>query len=192
MKVAGVILAGGRSSRMGHPKPFIEISGRRMIDIILEKLKCLFDEILIVADKEKDFSSYGCRAVTDKIKGCGPLGGIYTGLKEMFSEAGFFVACDMPYLDTALISEIITEVDFDNECVIPKHSKGIEPLHAVYSRGILPKIKLLLDDRKLSLRELLADCSCKYIDVEASRARSFININTEEDLTRCQSRLFYP
>ncbi len=172
---------------MGYPKAFLEIDGRKMIDIILEKLSQFFTEIMIVTDKNVEFLSCECRVIEDIIEGSGPLGGVYTGLREISGEAGFFVACDMPYLHEGLVSRLIAEVDLTRyECIVPKHSKGIEPLHAIYSRQILPKVEKTLNMGKLSFRELFADCSCKYIHVDESETSSFVNINTPEDLAHCQ------
>lgn len=185
--ISGVVLAGGRNSRMGCPKAFLEIGGKKMIDIILEKLRQFSAEVIIVTDKKEDFVDYECKVIQDIIEGCGPLGGIYTGLREISGEAGFFVACDTPYLRGDLLSRLIAEVDLTRyECIVPKHSKGIEPLHAIYSREILPKVERALSSGKLSFRELFADCSCKYIDVDESEISSFVNINTPEDLAHCQ------
>ena len=187
MKISGVILAGGRNSRMGCRKAFLEIGGKKMIDVILGKLRQFFAEVIIVTDKKGDFVHHECRVIEDIIEGCGPLGGVYTGLREIAGGAGFFVGCDMPYLHERLVSRLIAEVDLARyECIVPKHSKGIEPLHAIYSRQILPKVERALSSGKLSFRELFADCSCKYIDVDETEISSFVNINTPEDLAHCQ------
>ncbi len=187
MKISGVILAGGQNSRMGCRKAFLEIGGKKMIDVILGKLKQFFTEVIIVTEKNGDSLYCECRVIEDIIEGCGPLGGVYTGLREISGEAGFFVGCDMPYLCEGLVSRLIAEVDLARyECIVPKHSKGIEPLHAVYSRQILPKVERALSSGKLSFRELFADCSCKYIDVDETEISSFANINTPEDLAHCQ------
>ena len=174
---------------MGYPKPFLEICGKRMIDIVLWKLRQIFTEVIIVTDKKKAFLAaflnQDCRVIEDVIKDCGPLGGIYTGLSEIDSSAAFFVACDMPNLHNELILRLIDSTDLKRyECTVPKHSKGIEPLHAVYSRQVLPKVEKLLSSGKLSLREVLVNCRCKYVDVDENEAFSFININTPDDVDR--------
>lgn len=179
----GVILAGGMSSRMGCPKPFLEIGGRKIIDIILEKMKQFFTEIIIVTQRKEGFLRCECKVIEDIVKGCGPLGGIYTGLKEISGEGAFFVACDMPYLHNDLISRIIESGDLKNyECIVPKHPKGIEPLHAIYSIRILPKVETALSAGELSLRDLLAKCRCRYIHVGQGEISSFVNINRPSDL----------
>ncbi len=181
--VSGIILAGGDSKRMGCPKPFLEICGKRMIDIVLGKLRQIFTEVIIVTDKKEAFLNQDCKVIEDVIKDCGPLGGIYTGLNEIDSSAAFFTACDMPNLHNELILRLIDSTDLKRyECTVPKHSKGIEPLHAVYSRQVLPKVEKILSSGKLSLREVLANCRCKYVDVDENELSSFININTPDDL----------
>lgn len=190
--ISGVILAGGANKRMGCPKAFLEIGGKKMIDIVLEKLRQFFMEVIIVTDKNADSLRYECKVIEDIIKGRGPLGGVCTGLREISGEAGFFVGCDMPYLHGGLLSRLVAEVDLARyECVVPKHSKGIEPLHAIYSRQILPKVEKTLNMGKLSFRELFADCSCKYVDVDESEISSFVNINTPEELANCQHLLSF-
>lgn len=197
MRISGIILAGGKSSRMGQAKPFLMMNGKRMIDVAAEKLKELFGEVVIVIDRKEEFAGLGCRVVEDIVKGCGPLGGIYTGLREVSGDGAFFAACDMPFLHKGLISRLIKLTDFENyECVVPRHSaatlKRIEPLHAIYSKQIIPAIEKSLNAGRLSLRELLADCRCKYADVGEDEVCSFTNVNTPEDLARCQALTFCP
>ena len=193
MRIPGIILAGGKSRRMGQAKPFLMMNGKRMIDVAAEKLKELFSEVVIVTDRKGEFAGLGCKVVEDIVKGCGPLGGICTGLRGIAGDGAFFVACDMPFLHKGLILRLIDLTDFENyECVVPMHSKGlpqkrIEPLHAIYSKQIIPAIEKSLGAGRLSLRELLADCRCKYVDVEEDEVCSFANINTPEDLARCQA-----
>jgi len=183
---SGVILAGGRSSRMGHPKAFLPLKGRRMIDIILEVFYSLFDEILIVTDDTTKFVDFrGVEVIQDLVKGCGPLGGIYTGLKAISREKAFLVACDMPFLHSELIERLLlASVENKYDCVVPSSFKGSEPLHAVYSTRILPIIEDLLRGKDLSLNQLLKRCHCKYVKVENKDISSFVNVNTPEQLQK--------
>ena len=184
--VSGIILAGGKSRRMGVFKPFLLIEGRRMIDVIIDKLRPFFGEIMIVTDNKNKFLGFkDVRVVEDLVKECGPLGGIYTGLKEMSDESGFFIACDMPFLHNGLIERILdatVEGGRIQEVVLPLVEGKIEPLHSVYSKRILPKIKTALEQKRLSIKDFLKDCRCKYVEVREDERKSFANINTREDL----------
>ena len=181
---SGIILAGGRSSRMGFPKQFLEVNGRKMIDIVLEVCKSFFDEIVIVTDDKSRFGALTNVIITeDLVKGCGPLGGIYTGLKTISHNKAFCVACDMPFLHTGLVSRLLEAAKDDNySCVIPYSSKGIEPLHSVYSKVVIEDMEVLLRRREFQIRKVLGDHNCKYVKSRREEDGSFFNVNTKKDL----------
>jgi len=192
--ITGVILAGGKSSRMGSRKEFISVNGNTMLDGLLDVLRPLFCEILVVADDKKRFSNLtragatSVKVIEDLIKERGPLGGIYTGLRAASSEKAFFVACDMPFLHNALIRRLLDCAKrSDDECVVPRSDRGIEPLHAVYSRKIIQRIEDLLKGDDLSIIKLIERCECKYVDVGRGEASSLVNINTHQDLKETES-----
>jgi len=182
--ISAVVLAGGRSSRMGRHKAFITVNSKRIIDSIMEALKGLFGEIIIVTNEKPMFSEFeNVILVEDLIKGCGPLGGIYTGLKTAINNKAFFAACDMPFLHNGLIerlSQAARQGDFD--CVIPYTGKRIEPLHAVYHKRILSKLEASLNSGDLSIRGVLEQCHCKYVKAQEGEGESFFNLNTPEDV----------
>lgn len=186
---AGVILAGGKSSRIGSPKESLMYKKKKLYEIILEIFNSLFDEMLIVTDNQRRFPELEeVKIVEDLVKNKGPLVGIYTGLKSISKSKAFFVACDMPLLQPDLIKKILTASQEDDcECVVPCTSKGIEPLHAVYSNKIIPRIEHLLKGKDLSVRKLLNNCKCKYINLEKQDEPFLANINTLEDLKKLQN-----
>ncbi|MFH1847664.1 MAG: molybdenum cofactor guanylyltransferase, partial [Candidatus Omnitrophota bacterium] len=106
--IAGVILAGGKNTRMGTHKAFLRVDGVRIIDRILEVFKPLFDEILIVTDNKDNFTEFkDVKVVDDLVRERGPLGGIYTGLKMIAGGKAFFSACDMPFLHNGLVERLL-------------------------------------------------------------------------------------
>ena len=143
---SGVVLAGGHARRMTQAKEFLRIKNKRIIDITLETLNFLFEEILIVTNNKSRFNQLNNSiAIEDLIKGCGPLGGIYTGLKAITNPKAFFVACDMPFLHSGLIKRLLNEASKTKySAIVPRTNKGIEPLHAVYSKDILDAIEASL------------------------------------------------
>ena len=186
---SGIILAGGKSSRMGHPKAFLTVKGKRMIDIILEVFYSLFEEILIITDDQSQFKGFkGVKVIQDLVKDCGPLAGIYTGLKAISKDKAFFVACDMPFLHIGLINKLL---DISRKgsysCIIPYSNKGAEPLHAVYSKSILLELENSLGRGELSVKQFLRHCNCKYIKSQEEESSSFFNINTPEDLKEIEA-----
>lgn len=183
-EVAGAILAGGESRRMGFPKQLLTLKDRRIVEHVLDVLKFFFDEILIITDNKNRFAGFkGVEIVEDIIKGCGPLGGIYTGLKRSSRDRVFFVACDMPFLHNGLMERLLrTSRDESFDCIIARSDKGIEPLHGIYSRNILSTIEESLDKGELSVSGILAKSDCRYIKARKDEIASFSNINTPEDL----------
>lgn len=169
---------------MGIPKANLLLNGKRIIDIILDALEPLFDEIFIVTDDKTKFEKIkGVKVIEDLVKGSGPLAGIYTGLKISSNNLAFVSACDMPFLRKGLIKRLLDIALEDKyDCIVPKSSRGIEPLHAVYARNNLPLIERLLKEGTFSVRELFNRCNCKYLEVDQKQARSFVNLNTPQDL----------
>lgn len=187
--ITGVILAGGKSSRMGSAKEFLSVNGRPMLDNVLDVLNPLFCEIFVVTNDKKRFPNLKrAEVVEDLVRGRGPLGGIYTGLRVISSEKAFFVACDMPFLHNALIRKLLDYArQSDYDCVIPRYADRIQPLHAVYSRRITQIIEDSLKGEDLSIMQLIQRCKCKYIDADKEEASSFFNINTPQDLKEIES-----
>jgi molybdopterin-guanine dinucleotide biosynthesis protein A len=190
LKISGIILAGGRSLRLGHDKITEKVGTASLIETVVSRLDPLCKEIIIVTAKEKTFSQLASQSkvkvVTDVLPGRGSLGGIYTGLIKSDSFYNLVVAADMPFLNAPLLRYMIEAADgFD--FVLPRVNKWFEPLHAVYSRNCVPVIKTLLDQGKRVIVELFDYVKVKYIEEEEidrfdERHLSFFNINTKEDL----------
>ncbi|MBA3066224.1 molybdenum cofactor guanylyltransferase [bacterium] len=186
--ISCAILAGGKNSRMnGVDKAFINMNGVPIIRRAINALKELFDEIIIVTNTPEKFKEYGneCVIVADIIKDKGPIGGIHSALNHTSKDKVFIAACDMPFLNAGFIKKILSAAsDGDYDCIIPKTGKGIEPLSGVYSKSILEKTEELLDGDDFSVRRLLENCKCGYVEADKEEMECFININTPEDLQK--------
>ncbi|WP_319469490.1 molybdenum cofactor guanylyltransferase [uncultured Pseudodesulfovibrio sp.] len=189
MNIAGIILAGGLGTRMGHAKKaFIEIGGQPIIERLLNVYRPLFPEIVIAAREAGDFSGFKERVAVDRFDARSSLTGIHAGLAAMSTTHGFFAACDAPFLQSGLVERLIAEVSDDDDVVIPLKEDGYrEPLCAVYSKRCLPSIEAQLDrgDYKIirffdqvRVREVPVS---KLVDGDPEMV-SFFNVNTPEDL----------
>lgn len=185
-----IILAGGKSSRMGFDKQFLKIDERRLMDSLIHKLKEEFEEIIIVTNKPEYYIGLSHKITSDVIEGKGPLGGIHVGLKESSSQYAFVVACDMPNISmdyVRFMKSCINEKDVDG-CVT-EFGDWIEPFSSFYSRDIVEDIeKHLLSDRR-SINSLLYKLNIYYIEEHMARKFSpnwdmFLNLNTKEDLNK--------
>ena len=192
MKITGIILAGGKNLRMGKNKAFIEVNGQRIIDRTKNLLAELFDEVLLVTNSPLDYLDLNLRLVADHCPGKGALGGIYTGLFHASYSHAFVAACDMPFLNKALIARLATlSLSPGYDIVIPKTEDGLQPLHAVYSQKCLPFVENLLRENNLKIIDFFPRVKKREVSTEEIRPLdpqlvSFLNINTPEDLARVE------
>ncbi|MHC6180458.1 molybdenum cofactor guanylyltransferase [Clostridium sp. JNZ X4-2] len=185
-----VILAGGRSSRMGFDKQFMKINEKRLLKIMIDKLKKEFDDIIVVTNKPEQYTGSYYSIVCDEIKQKGPLSGIHIGLKKSNSKYVYFVACDMPNINVDYIrymKEKIRELDVD--ACITRVGDRLEHFNAFYSRSLIKYIEKLLLENHRAIVCLTNKVNTLYIEEQEARRYSpnwdmFLNINTKEDLDR--------
>jgi molybdopterin-guanine dinucleotide biosynthesis protein A len=151
-------------------------------------MKCIFHRVILLTNTPEEYAYLQLPMVEDLVKGLGPMGGIYTGLMTLSDEAGFIVACDMPFLSERLIRHMV-DVRDDFDVVVPRMDWMLEPLHALYSRKCLPVIQEAVDRDQHQIIKCFAGMSVRYVDEEELRLwdpelRSFFNINKPEDLPR--------
>jgi molybdopterin-guanine dinucleotide biosynthesis protein A len=187
-RVTGFILLGGKSSRYGSNKAFVEINGVRMIDRVAGVMKSIFYRVVLLTNTPEEYAYLRMPMVEDLVKGFGPMGGIYTGLMTLSDETGFFVACDMPFLSESLIRHMV-DVRDDFDAVVPRMDWMLEPLHALYSKDCLPVIKEAIRQNQHQILKCFAKLRVRYVDEEELRLwdpdlRSFFNINKPQDLPR--------
>ncbi len=188
--MTSIVLAGGKSLRLGREKALEEIGGRSLIERVIERLSLLGNEIIVVTSSSDQLPDLGVKRVIDSYPGKGNLVGIYSGLKEVASSNVLVVGCDMPFLNVALLRHLIAlSPGFD--VVIPRVDEGVEPLHAVYSKNCLAPIEVYLREGRLKIFELLPELKVRYVDnaeIERFDPRhlSFFNINSEADLERAR------
>jgi molybdenum cofactor guanylyltransferase len=185
-RVTGFILLGGKSSRYGSNKAFVEINGVRMIDRVAGVMKSIFYRVVLLTNTPEEYAYLRMPMVEDLVKGFGPMGGIYTGLMTLSDETGVFVACDMPFLSESLIRHMV-DVRDDFDAVVPRMDWMLEPLHALYSKACLPVIKEAIEQNQHQILKCFAKLRMRYLDEQELRLwdpdlKSFFNINKPEDL----------
>lgn len=188
--ITGVILAGGLSKRYGQNKAFLEIEGIRLIDRVAEGMKNIFTRVFLVTNAKKDYEYLGLPLIEDRIKGLGPMGGIYTGLMSISGKGGFFVACDMPFLNEQLVRYMV-EVQDHYAAVVPSMGNEIEPLHALYATTCLGPIRRLIESRRYQVRLFYDSVSVRYVTENEIRRfgqprDAFHNINTPDEFAAIQ------
>ena len=184
--VSGIILAGGRSSRMGADKAFLKVGGGILIEGIIRKLSQLSQEIIIVSDSPLRYERFKAKLVEDIYPGRGALGGIYSGLKEAESFHSLVVACDMPFLNLSLLGYMLT-LRAGYDVVLPRLGEYREALHTIYSQRCLFPLKKHLEEGRLKILDFLPQVRVRYVEEEEIALHdpqhlSFFNINTLADL----------
>lgn len=190
MEISGIILAGGKSLRLGHDKVLEKIGDTTLIERVVSHIDPFSKNIIIVTASERTFAPLTkypkVKIVTDILPGQGSLGGIYTGLATSSSFYNLVVAADMPFLNGSLLRYMI-EKSAGYDFILPRVNGLFEPLHAVYSRNCIEPIKKILGQGKRVIVELFNYVKVRYIETEEverfdPKHLSFFNINTREEL----------
>lgn len=186
--MTGIVLAGGGSTRMGTSKAALPIAGEPLLAWVVRQLKAALAEALVIGPADLSELVPGTRVLPDARPGMGPLGGLETALRAARTDYIFAVACDMPFVQPALVramSELaLREPAVD--AVVLRTARGTEQLHAVYARSCLPALERQLAAGDLALRRLLDRLRVREFTVgEATRydpaGLSAFNANTPEE-----------
>lgn len=196
--MSGLVLAGGRSSRLGRDKVREEVGGKPLLLRTVDAVAFATDEVLLAGDptgREDLALPADARWVPDIVPGRGPLSGLQAGLAAARHEFVLMVGCDMPFLNPSVLRFLIGLAP-GHEAVVPRIRGQMEPLHAVYARSNLPIVEALLakNDGTSRPQDLIARVRVRYVGEEELRSldpdlRSFFNVNTEEDLARARRML---
>ncbi|MDR4497934.1 MAG: molybdenum cofactor guanylyltransferase [Candidatus Scalindua sp.] len=170
---------------MGRNKAFLKIQGKTFIERQIDLLREIFDKIIVSANTPSEYTFLNIPVIKDVYPGKGPLSGIYTGLMNSRSLHTFFLACDMPFVELPLIQYLKGLVkDFD--VVVPQSERGLEPLHAFYSKNCLAPIKRELTRNNLRIISFFSDVKVKIVELDSlTSSKSFLdsirNLNTPDD-----------
>jgi molybdopterin-guanine dinucleotide biosynthesis protein A len=183
--MTGIVLSGGENRRMGTDKAFMKVAGFPMIELVLKALQSVFHEIIIVTNAPSRYGAYKVKVVTDAFDKRGPLTGICSGLMQSSDEYNFVAACDMPFLNPALISYMAGLAE-GHDAVVPSVGGLIEPLHAVYRKRLIPLMERQIQQDRRRIRELFGQVRMRFVtELEIDRfdptRKSFKNLNTPRD-----------
>jgi molybdopterin-guanine dinucleotide biosynthesis protein A len=197
LDITCIVLAGGKGLRFGGGKLRETVGESNLLQRVLSQLTAFNSDIIIVTAGDSSLPPVdgyqGCRIASDIYPGKGVLGGIYTGLVESSSPYNIVVACDMPFLNQALL-RYMAGLAAGFELVVPRLGELVEPLHAVYARSCLAPIERLLKQDIMEVRALFDMVKVRYVDAaEIDRFDpqhlSFFNVNTADDLEKARKML---
>jgi molybdopterin-guanine dinucleotide biosynthesis protein A len=184
--VTGVVLAGGRSRRFGRNKALARVHGVPMIERVVRVLQQVFDGVILSANDPAPYRFLGLPTVEDLHPGVGPLGGLHAGLTHMPDDAGFFTACDMPFLDPGLI-RYMARLSQEADAVIPRIGEYVEPLHALYRKRCLDPLLRAIHRGERRIVSFYPAIRIRYVTESEIRAfdpnlDAFTDVNRPEEL----------
>lgn len=192
--VTGVLLAGGKSRRMGEDKRFLSIGGQTLLDHGVSVLQTLFQDVCIVIAQDSPLLSTTAPVVRDLVPDCGSLGGLYTGLREVRTTHIFVAACDMPFLNLNVI-RFMVGLKEAADIVVASWNSRLQPTHAIYGKRCLPVLEDMIHRREMAIQglcehrslrvRLVTENELSAIDAEGL---SFVNINDPSDLAAARLR----
>ena len=187
-KITGIILAGGKSSRMGKDKGYCTLNGKPMVLYAIDMLSQICDNI-IISSNNPEYTQFGFPVVEDEIKNIGPLGGIYSGLKQSKTQDNFFLSCDMPMVSLELL-EYILSFKNDYEAVIPLWNNFPEPMCAYYNVNVLSSLDSFIQKGQFKLQDVIKSFHHKMLEITPDlpfySKELFTNVNSEVDLNNLQ------
>lgn len=191
-QVSVAILAGGQSKRMGQDKAFLPVGGQRVIDRVISRVAGLTDDLFISTNSPEKYVGFGLRTVPDVYPNKAALGGLYSVIRAAAHSHVLAVACDMPFLNAALLQYLISLAPTAAVIAPVVSPPQPETLHAVYSKDCLPAIETRLQANRLRVIGFFDDVPVRYVP-QAEIARfdpqlySFINMNTPQEWERVQT-----
>ncbi|MBE6050491.1 MAG: molybdenum cofactor guanylyltransferase [Clostridium sp.] len=178
MKIAALVLVGGKSTRMkGDNKAFLTLNNKRFIDIIIDNLQVL-NKIYISVDNKEKYKELDYELIEDEYKEIGPIGGLYSSFKYIKEDYIFVTACDMPKLSSEFVEFILSNLEEGDTAVVSQDSKGrLYPLGGVYSKKIFPIIEDMIKDKRYKLTDLVKNIEGKVISLENTKFDKDVLIN---------------
>ena len=194
-EVTGILLAGGKSRRMGEDKRHLVVGEQTLLERSLAVLHSIFQEVLVVIAQDSPPLGVDARVVRDLGPDCGSLGGLYSGLMQATTPWVFVVACDMPFLNQAVIAQF-TSRKATADIVMAKLDARLHPMHALYGKQCLPVLEQMIRARQFKIQEMVSQSSLRVCYVTEAdlltidpSGRSFYNVNTLADLEAARSLL---
>ena len=186
MATTGIILAGGKSTRMGEDKGLVFLDGSPMIAHVIEHLKEVVDEIIVIANNA-EYQQFGFPVYSDLVMGKGPVGGIYTGLFYSKTEVNLCISCDAPFVSAQFLRWLLSRANSSN-ITLPRFNENVYQLIGVYKKSAFPIFKKNLNSDRLKLSKVNDEAGCAIVDAGKSglllREKEFSNMNRKSDLNK--------
>lgn len=180
LSLAGVLLAGGTSKRMGQDKASYIFKGKPLMDYSLDILKAVSDTQIIVS-KDKRHTRQNTKVIADVIEDAGPLGAIYSALDFIDKDYAIVLACDTPYVVTEVINTLISSIK-SYSIVIAAHNDRVHPTIGIYKQSIHKQLGEFLKKGNRKMMDFIESQEYVTVDFSHMDENIFRNINSVQDL----------
>ncbi len=183
-KVTGIVMAGGKSLRMGVDKGLMIYQGKQMVTFSIDILSAFCSRV-IISTSNPDYKVFNLETIPDIDPGSGPLGGLYSCLAQSTTEINVCLPCDLPFMKHHIIEQLLEAFD-GSKCVVPLTPLP-EPLVAVYPLSVLPVLSELVEKKIYRMTEIFKHVPVKYLTLKEFKGTDnqlcFANINSQGDFT---------
>lgn len=184
--ITGIILAGGKSSRMGSDKGLMHYEGKSFIQYSIEALKPIVSTIIIVSNNEL-YDQFGYLRIEDTVEDFGPVAGIYAGLESSLTAYNLILSCDIPLIRTEVLESLVQNSKLEEEIVLLKSQVRLMPLIALYNKECRKKFKKAIEQKEHKLMNVLSECSIKIIELQDEDSIYTTNVNTKHQLKEIEN-----
>lgn len=182
-QLAAIVLAGGKSLRMGTDKGLMKFNGKKMIEHVLDVLKEITEQVMIVSN-HADYKQFGYPVISDAYPNSGPLGGMHAGLRNSGHKWNFILSCDIPFMTPDFLKFLISVVEADERPIIPVHGQTLQPLCGLYPASVARIIESFILNKQLKVQDAVKQMNARIIEVPEDRFDPtilFRNFNSPED-----------
>jgi len=185
--VTGIILSGGKSSRLGEGKGLALFNGKPLVTYAIGILKPLCGKLVISANnQQQEYAKFGFEVVEDQIRDIGPIGGLFSCIRRSKTRFNMVISCDTPFVSSGLFEYLLDQIE-NFQAAVPMHGDGlIEPLCAVYATNTIWGLQQAIEKGNFKLMDFLNEINHKKVDIHKNLSfysdDFFVNINTKYDL----------
>jgi len=178
----GIILCGGKSLRMGTEKGLVQLKGKSLISYSISLFENLCSEV-IISSNSNYYNNVGLKVVSDIYPDCGPIGGLYSGLKAATNNFCMVAPCDTPFLTAQLYRHLLSYCD-DAFAIIPSFKGNLQPVCGIYATKGIPIIEKCIQQKVFKMHTLVQELNAVIVSVDIffNENNCFENINTSEQL----------
>lgn len=181
VSISGYVLAGGKSSRFGSNKALALLDGKPMIEYSLDLLR-LYSQHIYISGVKDEYKSLNISMIEDLVNEKGPIGGIYSCLKNTTTQYNLILSCDMPFVSKQMIEYLLARTITNDAIYFTNDKKNIYPFPGVYSKQCLPIIEQMLQMNNYRMKSLLDSVYSKTCEIDSIDQYRLTNINRKEDL----------